>query len=305
VIAKAPGKLVLSGAYSVLFGAPAIVTTVDRYVTADSSRTAEFVTPEVLAALPANVPAPVFDASELRSEFGKLGLGSSAAILVASLGALEPEPPTTEALTQLTRRALLAHRTAQGGGSGIDVLASVQGGTLVVRTQTEAELPGFKAVTLPFGLHWSVWFSGRSTSTSAMIAQVNQLRSLHRRRFDAILTPLSNAAEDAARAIELNQASDLLAALRVQGSQLQLLGEAADVDIVTRETLELDRLAQAEGALCMPSGAGGGDVMLRVGVTEPGAQFVALSQSLGFVRLPLVLGAPGLHFPQARRGRAL
>ncbi len=304
MIAKAPGKLVLSGAYSVLFGAPAIVTAVDRYVTADSSGTAEFVTPEVRAGLPANVPAPAFDASELRSEFGKLGLGSSAAILVASLGALEPEPLTAEALTQLTRRALLAHRTAQGGGSGIDVLASVHGGTLVVRTEAGAELPSFKTVTLPLGLHWSVWFSGRSTSTSAMIAQVNQLRTLNRRRFDAILTPLSQAAEDAARAIELNQASDLLASLRAQASQLQILGSAADVDIVTRETLELDRFAQAERALCMPSGAGGGDVMLRVGVTEPGAQFVELAQSLGFVRLPLVLGAPGLHFPQAR-GRAL
>jgi len=303
VIAKAPGKLVLSGAYAVLFGAPAIVTAVDRYVTTDSSRAADFVTPEVLAALPANVPAPAFDASELRSEFGKLGLGSSAAILVASLGALEPEPPTAEALAQLTRRALLAHRAAQGGGSGIDVLASVQGGTLVVRTQTEAELPGFKAVTLPPGLHWSVWFSGRSTSTSAMIAQVRQFRSMDRLRFDSILTPLSQAAEDAARAIEVNQASDLFEALRAQGSQLQLLGEAADIDIVTRDTLELDRLAEAEGALCMPSGAGGGDVMLRVGATEPGVQFVELAQALGFVRLPLVLGAPGLHFPQAR-GRA-
>lgn len=303
MIAKAPGKLVLSGAYAVLFGAPAIVSAVDRYVTADSSVTAEFVTPEVLAALPAHVPAPAFDARELRSEFGKLGLGSSAAILVASLGALEPEPPTAEALARLTQRALLAHRAAQSGGSGIDVLASVQGGTLIVRTQADAELPGFKAVTLPLGLHWSVWFSGRSTSTSAMIAQVNQLRSLNRPLFDSILTPLSKAAEDAAQAIEQNQSSNLLAALRAQASQLQILGEAADVDIVTRETLELDRFAQAEGALCMPSGAGGGDVMLRVGAQEPGVQFLELAQALGFVRLPLVLGAPGLQFPQAR-GRA-
>ncbi len=33
--ARAPGKVVLSGAYSVLRGAPAIVTAVDRYVEAD------------------------------------------------------------------------------------------------------------------------------------------------------------------------------------------------------------------------------------------------------------------------------
>src|SRR5690606_12116062 len=34
---KAPGKVVLSGAYAVLEGAPCIVTAVDRYVYADSS----------------------------------------------------------------------------------------------------------------------------------------------------------------------------------------------------------------------------------------------------------------------------
>ena len=45
--ARAPGKIVMSGAYAVLEGAPAIVTAVDRYVLADAGRPAEFVTPEV------------------------------------------------------------------------------------------------------------------------------------------------------------------------------------------------------------------------------------------------------------------
>ena len=83
--ACAPGKLVLSGAYSVLEGAPAIVSAVDRYVCCDSARPAELITPEVRAALPAGADAPLFDASALRAEGRKLGLGSSAAILVASL----------------------------------------------------------------------------------------------------------------------------------------------------------------------------------------------------------------------------
>ena len=49
--ARAPGKLVLSGAYAVLSGAPAIVTAVSRYVIADTSQLAELVTDEVAAAL--------------------------------------------------------------------------------------------------------------------------------------------------------------------------------------------------------------------------------------------------------------
>ena len=42
--ARAPGKVVLSGAYAVLSGAPAIVAAVSRYVTADSARPAELLT---------------------------------------------------------------------------------------------------------------------------------------------------------------------------------------------------------------------------------------------------------------------
>ncbi|MBM4364466.1 MAG: phosphomevalonate kinase, partial [Deltaproteobacteria bacterium] len=82
MIARAPGKLVLSGAYAVLEGAPAIVTAVDRWVTADTGRPADRLTPEVSAAL-AGRTAPWFDAGPLRDGEQKLGLGSSAAILVA------------------------------------------------------------------------------------------------------------------------------------------------------------------------------------------------------------------------------
>src|SRR5262245_13182412 len=123
--ASAPGKLVLSGAYSVLEGAPAIVTAVDRYVHCDSRVPAALVTPEVRAALHAGA-APSFDASELRAGDRKLGLGSSAAILVASLAAAdEREFASERALREsIWEPALTAHRSAQGGGSGIDVAAS-------------------------------------------------------------------------------------------------------------------------------------------------------------------------------------
>src|SRR6185437_2901148 len=89
LIARAPGKLVLSGAYAVLEGAPCLVAAVDRYAVADASRPATFVTDEVRCAVAAGALArpPWFDASALRESAPdgtsrKLGLGSSAAILV-------------------------------------------------------------------------------------------------------------------------------------------------------------------------------------------------------------------------------
>src|SRR5262245_49593809 len=134
--ARAPGKVVLSGAYAVLEGAPAIVAAVDRYVVADASRHASFVTREVQAAIDAGDLsfAPWFDASALRAtddsgHSRKLGLGSSAAILVAFLAAvLGASACEGAALEALSERAARAHRLAQAGGSGIDVTASAMGG---------------------------------------------------------------------------------------------------------------------------------------------------------------------------------
>ncbi len=158
--ARAPGKLVLSGAYAVLEGAPAIVTAVDRYALADCAREAERVTPEVSAALKGR-RAPWFDARELRSDHGKLGLGSSAAILVASLGALELEAAGLLNDAALAARvlpaALAAHASAQQGGSGIDVAASALGGTLIATRGSELRT---EPVALPSGLVLEVWASG-------------------------------------------------------------------------------------------------------------------------------------------------
>lgn len=117
--ARAPGKLLLSGAYAVLSGAPALVTAVDRYVLSDSLRAATFLTPEVHAAL-GDRPAPWFDASALRDAGKKLGLGSSAAILVASLAALEldrePGLDDQTLCSRIYEPARLAHRIAEFAG---------------------------------------------------------------------------------------------------------------------------------------------------------------------------------------------
>jgi phosphomevalonate kinase len=301
MMARAPGKLVLSGAYAVLDGAPALVAAVDRYVVADSRRQADFITPEMREALHSRggTRAPWFDARALRDDATdrKLGLGSSAAILVASLAALElgAEPLLDDAA--LARRvfdaALCAHRIAQGGGSGIDVAACAFGGILRFQLPTEGGvLPTTAQVELPKPLAIRVWASTSAASTSAMLAGVATLRKARPTEYRAAIDELTGAAE---AAVQAKTATSYISACRRQLTGLSELGRLCQVPIVTPEVAELDRAAQAAGAAVLPSGAGGGDVVLIVGEEPPNADLEGSARRLGLVPLSLALGARGVH----------
>ena len=69
-----------------------------------------------------------------------------------------------------------------------------------------------------------------------------------------------------------------------------LVSEATGADMG-----ELDRAAQAAGAAVLPSGAGGGDVVLIVGEEPPDADLESSARRLGLVPLSLTLGARGVH----------
>ena len=295
--ARAPGKLVLSGAYAVLEGAPALVAAVDRWAEADTSREPPFVTREVEAALTREAPgatAPWFDASPLRHAGTKLGLGSSAAILVASLAAraLDAGCPADDAslAARVLAPALAAHRAAQGGGSGVDVLASAVGG--VVRCRRDGETLAHAPWSLPEGVRMATWASGVEASTAEMLARVRRLRELDAPTFARRMGALAEAATATADA---RDARGFLDALGAQALALSALGAAADAPIVTDAMSALDGAARAAGAVVLPSGAGGGDMVLVAFVGDPPADVARLAAVHGFLEVPLALGARGVH----------
>jgi phosphomevalonate kinase len=292
--ARAPGKVVLSGAYAVLEGAPAIVSAVDRYVVCDSSLPAERVTPEVAAALPEG-PAPAFDASALREGGQKLGLGSSAAIVVASLAAVSGAGCSDDAALRraIEEPALRAHRQAQGGGSGIDVIASTRGGTLVA-TRWAPDVLEVAPVTLPRGLCVEAWASGVSASTPELLRAVGRFRTENASRYAEIMTALGAAAQRAVDAVAADNGPALVLELTLQRELLGQLGSASQVPIVTPMVKSLAEWAKARGAAVLPSGAGGGDIVLWVSMQPSPPAFAAQAASLGHRRVQLQLHAPGV-----------
>ncbi len=290
--------MVLSGAYAVLSGAPALVAAVDRYVLADSARPSAFDAPEVRAALGPTAAAPWFDPSALRENGQKLGLGSSAAIVVASLAALEldrePGLSDAELCARVYEPALRAHRAAQGGGSGVDVASSAHGGLIAAR-RTDSGVLAVERSELPKGLVFEVWAHSLAASTAEFLAQIRALAARDPALHAARIAAQANAAEATLSAVRSHDAPSFIAGIARQLAALSALGEASSIAIVTPEHAELGRLALANGAAFLPAGAGGGDVAYYVGLTPPAAEFGARARSLGLTRLDLALGARGVH----------
>jgi phosphomevalonate kinase len=275
----APGKLVLTGAYAVLEGAPAIVAAVDRYAIAEVGAP----------------PQPV-DVRALHDAQGrKLGLGSSAASMVAALGARalaggeDPRRPTVR--TEIFREARAAHAREQGGGSGVDVAAAVYGGTLrYVLAGTGAKV---QPVELPDGVELRAFWSGTSARTSDLLARTNALRARDPKA--GVFTALRERAMRAADALEAGEAQAFVDAASDFGRSLAKLGEAADAPIVPPAFADLAADARSERAAFLPSGAGGGDVAVWLGVAPPPASFVRRAETLGLVALDLALDRGGVR----------
>jgi phosphomevalonate kinase len=307
MIAWAPGKAVISGAYSVLEGAPAIVCAVDRYVRVDGSKPASFVTDEVRQAIEAGFLdfAPDFDASALRRATPdggsrKLGLGSSAAILAASIAArFQAGADEVELRKHVLEAALAAHRSAQGGGSGIDVAASVHGGFVLCR-KSESGLV-VEPHAMPPDLCIEVFASEQAASTPSFLAHVRAFRDRTPLDYAAVLRDASDAAESAARAVD---GASFIAAIDAQAHALGELGRRTGVDIVTDTVARLATHARNEGGLFAPSGAGGGDIALFLGVRPSSKQLRALAESLGLEHLPIQVGARGLYRSDAPRNES-
>lgn len=291
--AFAPGKLVLTGAYAVLEGAPAIAVAVDRGALADASRAGD-ATPEVAAALGPGERAPRVEASAMFAGDRKLGLGASAAILVASLAALDArrgaalsDPTYRE---DLFSRARDAHARAQSGGSGVDVATSVYGGAIryVVGRPVER-------VALPAGLRVSVFACDASARTSELRAKVDRLAVGDPRAYRATMGRLIEIAEESARALEAGEGAAFVAGLQRTARALADLGVAAGAGIVPDGFEDLEAIAASEGAAFTVSGAGGGDVAVYVGPGTPSAELVARARARNVSPVELSLDEKGVR----------
>ena len=277
ITGSAPGKLVLTGDYIALLDAPALVLAVDRVATATLTikstggwSVRSNLVPRVqfdrldslieadgqqllrtlVDALPSTCNLPdhaelALDTSTFYEGNVKLGVGSSAAILVAlaeALGHVTGHHFTTERLIDL-------HNSLHGkNGSGLDVVAARLGG--LSRFQNGAG----ERVTPPHGVQMRYMFTGTSTSTEPMLLRFRTLVEDRSQRDVKKWQKLANTVADSLHNVGLFLQN--LAELNEfvfkfdQATNLGIYGSAHRVAL---------KIAQHSGVLYKPCGAGGGD----------------------------------------------
>lgn len=244
----------------------------------------------------------------------KLGLGSSAAIVVALMGALlrlvGGPPPGRDALLELCHEA---HRRLQGGtGSGIDVATSLAGGVVAISFNPQppglpggfppsvagipSAVPQAQPVAWPRRLRLVAAWSGESASTPAMLGRLRAYREKDPVGFDGHMERLGANAGRTVAAWTADDVPGVLAAIAGYESGLRQLDEAAHIGIFSAAHERLREIARRHGAVYKPSGAGGGD--FGIALTDSGEVERALREAYAAAGVPVLdvgLCAPGLR----------
>ena len=300
-VVRAPGKLLLTGAWAVLEGAPAVVLAVDRF--AEAGPGAPSTMPEVVAvARRLDAPIPAVDVSALGDRGRKLGLGSSAAASVAAAGAIFHARGLALDPATVLEPALAAHRAIQPRGSGVDVAASAFGGAIVAqRLGTHLDVA---SCAVPGDLVWSAFALSRSASTRETLDRFAARRS--ERETELAFSALTEAAVVGAESFRSGRLARFLEAAQAHVDALEQLGHALDLPLVPPELALARDLLQAaprsspmptktSPIVLLPSGAGGGDTVLWLGARAPTDHETLALRGVGMELLSLALSPRGVH----------
>lgn len=237
MIASAPGKLIVTGEYAVLDGAPALVLAVNRRVVASrhagprgSSAFLLALVHELEQRFGTQHPAAraateiAVDSAAFYDGTMKLGLGSSAAVTVAATAlALAADHERVAVIDRdlVLSIASAAHAEAQGArgarGSGADIAASVFGGVIAFQRTTpdrvawpSAAAARGRAIRVdgatverlgwPAGVTLIPFFTGSAADTATLVSAVQAARERDPVAVDAALAAIDKASRAACQA---------------------------------------------------------------------------------------------------------
>ncbi len=223
----------------------------------------------------------------IKNENKKIGFGSSAASVVATVAAIlafhgVDIEKNKEVIYKLST---IAHFFAQGKvGSAFDVAASTYGNVIAYNRFDAAwllrqfdnkksvneiicqEWPGFKVgeLGIPKKMIFLVAWTMESASTSAMIKQMQSFKEAAPGAYSMIYDDIGKLATELVDAWKKSDGTRIIELVRANEELLARLGAESGVNIETPELKKLSEVADMAGAAGKLSGAGGGDCGIAI-----------------------------------------
>lgn len=309
VTVSAPGKLMLLGEHAVVYGQPCLVTAINRRLTVsmeqrddgevdieapDASDT-RFVEKAITAGCAAWGIVHHGLSIKTQSELGMYGLGSSAAVTVATLQALATLFQKTVQKKELFRVAKQVVVDVQGMGSGFDVAASIWGGTLyfadwgktigeIHARYRESNDQTISAMPLVVG------YTGTKADTVSLVADVAKKKAQYPEKVDRIFQAIGTLVTQAKDIIVKKDWERLGTLFTFNQEYLRDLG------VSTQRLEDLISAAKQAGALgAKLSGAGGGDCMIGIVTRDKRDATRKAIEQVGGQNLDVKTGAEGVR----------
>ncbi len=249
---SAPGKVFLFGEHAVVYGKPGIAMAIRPrvYVTVRRSRHPHPVSSPYIqnCFTEMGVAGSVYINSQIPSSSG---LGSSAAVTVATLCAINDEFQLEKTREDIADMAFAIEKKVQKGrASPTDTTVSSYGGVVLITGTSRRRLP-------PVNLHLVIGDSLVSHNTSQMVEQVSELKKRYPEIFGHLLDAIEGVSMNAIH--HLNNPQELGKYMDMNHALLDALGVGHPA--LSRLVLAA-RSAGAFGAKL--TGAGGGGCMVAV-----------------------------------------
>ena len=217
--------------------------------------------------------------SQLDSDSGKkYGLGSSAAVTVATVKALCRFYNLPVTKNEIFKLAAIAHFEVQGNGSLGDVAASVYGGWIAyhsfdrqwlaqqrkyldLRTLVDLPWPDLKIESLkaPSNLQLLIGWTGKPASTSQLVDKISLFKARHQKEYRQFLEDSKHCIQRMVDGFHNADLESIKNEIRYNRELLKQLGTNSGVHIETPVLNKLCEIAEDFGGAAKTSGAGGGD----------------------------------------------
>ena len=217
--------------------------------------------------------------SELDSKDGKkYGLGSSAAVTVATIKAVAAFYNLKLTKKILFKLASIAHLTVQGNGSLGDIAASVYGGWIAYQSfnrdwllnslenrdlkyilNTEWPDLNVELLSLPSDLKLCIGWTGHPASTSELVDEVASKGYQETKNYHDFIKKSNDCLDRLIKSFKASDSQNILNGITENRHLLQGLSQFSKVTIETDLLTKLCDIAEHFGGAGKSSGAGGGD----------------------------------------------